>query len=262
MAYPGVAVSLLLLGTSTVLADEAPPAFSVSAGVFFTDRDSNTRIDADTGNSGSDINLEGDLGFKKNDNVFRLDGYWRFADHHRLDFSIFDLSRDATKVIQRNITIGDTTFDIDTSVKGKVDLGIYKVDYTWMFRTDGRNFLGASAGLYIANVGTRFTGPLGNQRESDDITAPLPVIGLRGAYHFAERWSVRGSAEIFAFKYGAFDGSLYDVFGGIDYSMTDLVSLGLGFNAVQFDLQFDDNALTGDLDWGYAGAMVYLKFDF
>lgn len=238
------------------------PTFSISLGAFFTDRDTDTRIDADGNNAGTDVNLEDDLGFDKSDTVFRLDAYWRFAEHHRLDFSAFDLSRDAVKVIDRDITIGDTTYEINTSVQGKLDLNIYKAAYTWMFRKNGPNFLGASAGLYVADIGTRFTGPLGNNPESNDITAPLPVFGLRGAYHFAGRWSVRGSAELFVFEYDAFDGSLYDLFGGIDYSFNDLVALGLGFNAVRFDLGFDDSSLTGDLDWGYAGAMLYLKFDF
>jgi hypothetical protein len=259
-------ISALLAAVSgPVLAQatDEPPTFSVSLGAFFTDRDTDTRIDADaTEDTGTDVNLEDDLGFDNSDTVFRLDAYWRFAEHHRIDLSAFDLSRDAVKVIDRDITIGDTTYEINTQLEAKLDLGIYKAAYTWMFMTDDRDFLGLSAGLYIADIGTSFVGPLGANRESNDITAPLPVIGLRGAYHFAERWSVRGSAEIFRFEYDAFDGSLYDVFGGIDYSMTEMISLGLGFNAVRFDLGFDDSKLTGDLDWAYAGAMLYLKFDF
>lgn len=254
-------LALLLVSGGAAAQTDTDPPFSISLGAFFTDRDSDTRIDADDG-PGSDVNLEDDLGFDKSDTVFRLDAYWRFAANHRIDFSAFDLSRDATKVIDRDITIGDTTYEVNTSVDGNLDLNIYKVAYTWMFKHSGRDFLGASAGLYISEIGTRFAGPLGNTVESNDITAPLPVFGLRGAYHFAERWSVRGSAELFVFEYDAFDGSLYDLFGGIDYAFTDLVSLGLGFNAVQFDLAFDDSSLTGDLDWGYAGAMLYLKFDF
>jgi hypothetical protein len=241
---------------------EEPPTFSISIGAFFTDRDTNTRIDASPTDTGTDINLEGDLGFRKSDNVFRFDGYWRFATNHRLDVSAFDLSRTSTKLIDRDITIGDTTYDLGTSVDAKLDLNIYKVAYTWMFKQRGRNFLGASAGLYIADIGASFAGALGINPESNDITAPLPVFGLRGAYHFAERWSIRGSAELFLFELNSFDGSFYDVFGGIDYSMTDMISLGLGFNAVKFDLGFNDRSLTGDLDWGYAGAMLYLKFDF
>ena len=102
----------------------------------------------------------------------------------------------------------------------------------------------------------------GATKLSSRTSSASPSSGATALIAETGGWSIRGSAELFAFQYDAFDGLLYDVFGGIDYSFTDLVSLGLGFNAVQFDLEFDDNSLTGDLDWGYAGAMLYLKFDF
>ncbi|HEX5787453.1 MAG TPA: hypothetical protein VFY03_04700 [Woeseiaceae bacterium] len=254
-------VLLSLSGAAAAQSEESPP-FSVSLGIFFTDRDTDTRIDAAT-DTGTEVDLEDDLGFDRSDSVFRVDAYWRFATNHRIDVSAFDLSRDAVKVIDRDITIGDTVYPIDTEVTGKLDLNIYKAAYTWIFHNEGRTFLGASAGLYIADIGTQFAGPLGLlDREENDITAPLPVFGLRGAWQMSERWALRGSAELFVFEYNAFDGSLYDVFAGVDYSMTEKLSLGLGFNTVRFDLGFDDDRLNGAVDWSYAGGMLYLKFDF
>lgn len=262
---PLIATVVLLAAILTLpaglVADEAP-RFSASLGVFIADRDTDTRIDASSSDQGTDVDLEGDLGFEKTDTVFRFDGYWRFAQRHRIDVSAFDLSRSSTKTIEREITIGDTVYPINTEVAGDLDLSIYKAAYTWMFAGSGRNFMGASAGLYVADIGARFRGPLGNQRESRDITAPLPVFGLRGEYNLTERWLLRGSAELFVFEYNSFDGSLYDVFLGIDFAMTRALSLGLGYNAVRFDLSLDDTDLTGSLDWSYAGTMLYLKFDF
>lgn len=254
---------LFLASALPALAKE-PPTFSVSLGAFFTDRDSDTRIDAEAGDPGTDIDLEDDLGFDKSDTVFRLDAYWRFAAHHRIDFSAFDLSRTATKAIERDITIGDTTFEIDSEVEGDLDLNIYKVAYTWQFLNDESDFLGLTAGLYVADIGTSFSssGPLGLSTESNDITAPLPVVGLRGEYHLSERWLLRGSAEIFLFEYNEFDGSLYDLFAGIDYAFNDTVALGLGLNSVRLNVGFDGNRFQGDVDWAYAGAMLYLKADF
>jgi hypothetical protein len=263
MTRVSVLAAFFLAGASPALAEE-PPTFSVSLGAFFTDRDSDTRIDADNGDTGSDVDLEDDLGFDKSDTVFRLDGYWRFAAHHRIDVSAFDLSRTATKVIDRDITIGDTTFEIDTEVEGDLDLNIYKAAYTWQFLTDESDFLGLTAGLYIADIGTSFSGsgPLGLSVESDGVTAPLPVVGLRGEYHLSERWLLRGSAEIFLFEYNEFDGSLYDVFAGIDYGFNDTAAVGLGINTVRLNVGFDGNRFQGDVDWAYSGAMLYLKLDF
>jgi hypothetical protein len=263
LAQAATAMILALALAAPAEADERP-TFSVSLGAFFTDRDSNTRIDADATDPGSDVDLEGDLGFDKSDTVFRLDAYWRFAEKHRIDVSAFDLSRDSSKVIDRDIQIGDTIYEIGTEIDATFDLNIYKAAYTWMFLNREKYFLGVSGGLYVADLGARFSGsgPLGLQLQSRDLTAPLPVVGLRGEYHLSQRWLLRGSAEIFAFEYNDFDGSLYDVFAGIDYAFTDTFAVGLGVDSVQFDLDFDDDRFTGNLDWAYAGAMLYLKLDF
>ena len=93
IAKAAIATVLVLAGLGPAQADE-DPTFSISLGAFFTDRDSNTQIDADATDTGSDVDLEDDLGFDKSDTVFRIDAYWRFAERHRIDISAFDLSRD------------------------------------------------------------------------------------------------------------------------------------------------------------------------
>jgi hypothetical protein len=263
VASAATAMVLVLACLGPAQADE-DPTFSISLGAFFTDRDSNTRVDADTSETGTDVDLEGDLGFDRSDTVFRLDAYWRFAEKHRIDVSAFDLSRDSVKVIDRDIQIGDSIYEVDSELNSTFDLNIYKVAYTWSFLKREKGFLGLSGGLYIADLGASFSGsgPLGLQFQSRDLTAPLPVVGLRGEYHLSERWLLRGSAEVFGFEYNDFDGSLYDIFAGIDYGFSDTVAVGLGVNSVQFDLDFDDDRFNGNLDWAYAGAMLYLKLDF
>ena len=236
--------------------------FSISLGAFITDRDTDTRIDANISDSGTDIDLEDDLGFDKSDTVFRVDAYWRFARAHRLDASIFDLSRSATKVIEEDITIGDTVYPVAAEVGGDLNLDIYKLAYTWLFLTSEQAYLGATAGLYVADIGAEFSTSGGFDRESRDITAPLPVFGLRGEYRMTERWSLRGSAEVFAFEYGDFDGSLYDVFAGVDFSINNTVAVGLGVNSVRLDVSVQESDFTGDLDWSYEGVLVFLKLDF
>ena len=61
--------------------------FSLSLGVFFTDRETDTRIDTSLGAPGSDIDMEEILGLDKTDSVFRLDGVFRFAPKHQINSS-------------------------------------------------------------------------------------------------------------------------------------------------------------------------------
>jgi hypothetical protein len=93
-----------ILAANPVLAEEADfDRFSLSLGVFLTNRDSTAQLDGDVPNSGTPVDLEGDLGLDKSDSVFRLDGYFRFNEKHRIDFSAFDLSRSASKQIDKDI---------------------------------------------------------------------------------------------------------------------------------------------------------------
>lgn len=131
-----------------------------------------------------------------------------------------------------------------------------------MFLKQNRNFLGVTAGLYIADIGAELSTSGGANAESDDLTAPLPVIGLRGEYQFADRWSVRGSGEFFAVDYGDYEGSLYDLFAGLDFSIMETIAVGIGVNSVRIDVGVSKDRFQGDVDWQYEGALAYLKFDF
>lgn len=263
----GVAAVLLALlsvsASSPALAQSTDfDRFSISLGVFLTNRDSKTQLDGQIPNSGTPVDLENDLGFDKSDTVFRLDGVFRFNEKHRIDFSAFDLSRSASKQIQKDIEWNGELFPIDTVVDASLDLNIYKVAYTWSFLRRDKGYLGATAGLYVADVGTSLAAESIGRSSSGGVTAPLPVFGLRGQYDLAEKWSLRGSAEIFAIEYGDYSGSLYDVYAGLDYQLLERMAVGLGINSVKLNVGIAKGNFDGDLDWRYDGGLLFLKFDF
>ena len=258
------AIALMFLEIPTAMAQEDDDTkFSISIGVFLTDRDSTTRVDGTAGmDDGTPVDLEGDLGLHRSDSVFRIDGYYRFNQKHRLDFSAFDLSRTASKDIEKDIEWNDTLFPIDTTVNSNFDLAIYKLAYTWSFMRRDKGFLGLTAGLYIADFGMRLEAETIAALESESLTAPLPVIGLRGQYDFTEKLSFRASAEIFALEYEEYSGSLYDIYAGLDYQFFKHVAIGIGINAVEINIEISKDRFDGDLDWRYDGGMLFYKFDF
>jgi opacity protein-like surface antigen len=260
----GVMVSTAAIIALSIPADAAAQdeKLSVSLGVFLTSRDSETRIDGQIPDSGTPVDLENDLGFDKSDTVFRVDGYYRFNDKHRIDASVFDLSRSASKQIEGEIDWNDTVYPIDTVVNASLDLSVYKLAYTWSFMRRDKGYLGVTGGLYVADIGTSLSAEANALSSSGGVTAPLPVVGLRGQYDFSEKWSLRGSAEIFALEYDDYSGSLYDVYAGLDYQVSDHVAVGVGVNSVRINVGVDKTNFNGDLDWQYDGGLLFLKFDF
>ncbi len=235
--------------------------FSISLGMFFTDRDTETQLDGTT-TSGTPTDLENDLGLDSSDNVFRVDGYFRFSEKHRVDFSVFDLSRSSSKQIDRDIQWGDSLYSISTTVNSDFDLTIYKAAYTYAFMRRENGYLGATVGVYTADTKVGLSEQNLGQTEVGDITAPLPVIGLRGEYEFADKWTFRASGEFFFVEFDDIEGSLVDVYAGVDYAVRDSLAVGLGVNSVNLDVDASQSSFQGSLDWRYTGGLLFLKFDF
>ena len=267
--------TLFLAGAPGAKAESGNPGdadefhhFGISLGAFVLNRDSQTRLDGQTPGSGTDIDLEGDLGLEKNDTVFRVDGFYRFNEKHQLVFSVFDLSRNGSKVLDRTIDFLGEEFVINTRIDANFDMNIYKIAYTYSVIQNDSGYLGLSAGFYIADIATGISatpldgGPIEGAAASESVTAPLPVFGLRGQYNFSEKWMFRGSAELFVYEYDAYSGSLYDFYAGIDYQLFKNMAVGIGYNSVRFDLGVSEERFNGNLEWNYDGGLIFFKFEF
>ncbi len=257
---------LLIAGLSYLAAPAAADSldgdhFSLSLGVFITDRDTEARFDSSLGD-GTDTDLETDLGLDSSDSVFRVDGHFRFSERNRVDFSVFDLSRKNSKQIERDIQWGDMLYVIDTAVKTDNDLSIYKAAYTYSFLNREDGYLGATFGAYVADWKVSIKEENTGSAEVGELTAPLPVIGLRGEYALSDRWLFRASGEFFFVEYDNVDGSLTDLYAGIDYRVLDNLSIGLGVNSVTINVDASKNRYAGSLDWNYTGGLLFLKFNF
>ena len=260
------AVALLLACLALVVpamaAAQDDHRFSLSVGAFVTDRASEARVDAADGTIGTPVDLESDLGLNTSETVLRLDGYFRFNDRHRIDFSVFDLSRDATRQIDTAITWKNIVFPISATVASDLDFNVYKLAYTWSFLRREKGYMGLSGGLYVADVAVKLSAQNLAEEEGGDVTAPLPVIGLRGEYRFTDKWTFRASGELFGLEYEAMDGSLIDLYAGIDYRLFEHVAIGAALNSVRLDVDVSSRKLNGSLDWQYDGGLLFLKFDF
>lgn len=255
-------LAVLATVVTPLAAAQGDEKFSLSLGAFITDSDSVTRLDVSGETRGTPVDLETDLGLDASDSVFRVDGYYRFNDRHRIDFSAFDLSRSATTQIEREIDWQDAIFPISASVNSNFDLNIYKLAYTYSIILREKGYVGLTAGLYIADIGMRLSAANIANREGGDVTAPLPVVGVRGEYQLSEKWSFRASGEFFYLEYQDFDGSLTDLYAGVDYQLFEHVAIGLGLNSVRMNVGVESNDLNGDLDWQYDGVLLFFKFDY
>jgi hypothetical protein len=255
------AAVVLLMATSAAKAEDRRERGAILLGSFITDRDTETRLDSDAGD-GTDLDLEDDLGFETSTSVARIGGYYWFGKRSRFDVAYFDLSRDASKRIEETIEFGDKVFDVNTVVTAENDLSIFKVDYTWAALSRERGYLGLVGGLYIGDVSMSLSEPTLGTAESESVTAPLPVIGLRGDYYVGEHVTLRGAMQWFGIEVEDVSGTLRDMYFGADYGFGKRMAVGLAYNRVSMGIEVEKpSGFDGRVDWGYDGYLLYFKMD-
>lgn len=259
-------VALGVLAMPTALLAQSPAQrerAAITFGAFITNPLTDVRVDSDT-DAGTDVSFEDDLGVDSSTTILRLGGYWWLSERNRLDFSLFSFNREGSRRIDETIEFGDETFVLDTVLTAESNLDVAKAAYTFAPIVKDRGFLGLTAGLYVSQSALSLSAPSLSRVESTDITAPLPVIGLRGDYAITDRITLRGAFEWFGIDTGDVEGTLTDKYVALDYGIGERFAVGLAYNDVEMDIDADEggSGFRGALNTGYDGWLVYMKVDF
>lgn len=264
IAAAGWAVGFASFWASTTLLAQVPERerAAISLGAFITNPQVEARVDSDSG-TGTDIDFEDDLGLDSSTTIARLDSHWWLSRRNRLDFSVFSFHRSGERLIDETIHFGDEVFLINTIVSSSADLNIVKAAYTFAPVIKDRGFLGITAGLYVAQSQLTLGEATLGSVESEELTAPLPVVGVRGAYQATDRITLRGSVELFGIDTGDVSGRLDDFYIAADYGLGDRFAVGLAYNNVTASINADEggSGFRGALDWGYDGWLLYFSLD-
>lgn len=239
--------------------------FSVSFGGFVADINSDIRLGLNNAGTGIDVNLEDALGLKTTTSVFRIGATYRFGKtrRHQAEFSWFSMNRSASKTLGQDVTIDNVVYPIGTNVNSFLDIQIYKASYNYSFFQDERVNLAAGIGVFVMPIeyGVDASG-IGNTEE--DITAPLPVIGLRADFALTPKWFLRASTDLFYLKVGDFKGSVLSTSTAVEYKPWKNFGFGLAANSFRLGIEAEGNDypnidFVGSINFDYVGLMLYGK---
>jgi hypothetical protein len=232
-------------------------------GGFFPSINTNLKIDGE--NVGDRIDLE-DLGFSDNDSLFRLDGYWRFAQKHRLGFNFYQFNRDGSTVLDTSIEIGDEVFPINARTASELNLDFYTLDYLYSFYQGEKWELAGGLGVYWVALDFSINASLdinnnpipgGPFYESTDVSGPLPFLLLSFEYYITPKWLAIFRGGYFQLKVEDIDGTLTTLGAKLEYQFTKRWGLGLGYDSFRIDVDVVDNNLKSNVEYKYHGIQVY-----
>jgi hypothetical protein len=248
------------LAADMVQSIEVDP-FNLSLGAYFVTRTNGSiRLDRSVGPAsiGTSIDWERDLGGETSMTVPRIDGYYRFAPKHRVDFSWYKIDRNGTILTQRGIDFGNVNFPVGSAVESQLNTETTKVAYTYSFYRTPEIETSISAGLHVTKMEASLTAAGLGIAESNSATAPLPVLGFRLDYAFTPRWWMRGKYELFFLdSVQSYTGSLSDFTISLEHRTFTHLGFGFGLNRSSLDVEVDDGTKKGSFSSTLNGLMVF-----
>ncbi|MFB6454040.1 hypothetical protein ACE38W_02120 [Chitinophaga sp. Hz27] len=239
--------------------------FKVSAGLFFVVNNTNVAINGTAGRIGTDIDLESDLGFKKNTVNFLGDFQWRISRRSRLDLSWVSLRRTSDHTIQREITFGDNTYNINSHVDAYFNTDIYRISYGYAFLSQPKYEAGVLIGAHLVGLGTGISlagANINTQAERFSITAPLPDVGLWGGYAFSPRWAIQGEISWLQLTIDDIKGRIWSGTLQVSYHIIAGLDASLGYTGLNFKVDATRPHFNGNLKWGYNGPSLGASYSF
>jgi hypothetical protein len=241
--------------------ESLPDRFMLRLGGYHAQNaDTIMRLDANGLPVGTFIDFHETLGGDRSATVFRLDGLYRFNDHHGLGFSWYSLKFTGSRVLSQDITWGGQTIPINSKVDSEINFDVYKLNYQYSVYHNDKVELGASFGLHIMKTfaGISASGISQSQNNNEAITAPLPVFGLFADYKFTPRFSAYYNYQWFFINYqDKVRGGLQDFLFGLEYRVFRNVALGLAYNRFALSIEAKGDTTTLHLDTNWNGGMLY-----
>jgi hypothetical protein len=257
LLMPGIAPAQ---GTSWSIHPALQDRWNLQFGLQVPTIRTDARLDSAAGR-GTSVNFEDTLGLSNNKAMPVLLGMARLGERWRLEFEASSLHRSGSRTLDRTINWGNNSYTFGTTVASQFDSDIFRLSGGYSFVKSNVAELGVALGLHATDFSTSLSAPnLGAQR--NDVIAPLPTIGVYGAYAFTPRWLLSGRVDYFSLNVDNYSGSLVNFNAGVDYRFARNFGVGLGYRHVDYQLSASNSRFTGDVNYRFSGPMFYLTGSF
>ncbi len=254
---------LSLTGTPMVWADVGDPdspwkRLTLKGGYFFANTDSTIRLDGAT--FGTEIDVEDVLGLDENVDSYDVGVKWRFFDRHSISVNYFDLTREQSTSLTVGFTWEGVPYTVGDVISTEFKWNTVAALYTWSFLQTNKYEVGLNIGAHVTTFKFAIDSALlGAGVTTSSVTAPLPVLGLMGAYAFTPKLVLRADAGWFGIKVGEVEGSQWAVNLDLEYNMWKHVGFGVGYKFYRLDVDVTEDDLKASVESNYSGFTVFLK---
>ena len=295
--------TLLTLGllSSSVIAAEDTAVSSTSTpieeskamirvGGFYSNSNSSMDVTDPLRGDNFKLDFEEDLKLEESQFLPFFEAQYQFNSKHSIYFDWKQLHRNAEVkklTVPFQVTLDDQIYDIQAGgrLETTLNIDIARLGYKYNFYQGNNYNLGLSLGLHAMFIKTAFDGDIGVCIEGEsiqqcgttatpkfveeEVTAPLPDMGLYADYEFSPGFTFNAHAQYFYIKLDDVEGSLIDVRAGVEAAITENWHMTAAFNYYKVDVDFkhsitqvDSNIADYNLYYSFIGPMLSVSYHF
>lgn len=265
---------LLVVFISSVLAQDNDTYKLRLGGYLVGSQNSEIRADSNNINGiGTVLNLQDLFNMDEAQQVFRIEGRYRFNEHHSIEAAWYSINSNGNNQADQNFSIpdgngGQTEINAGARISSYLNTDIYKVNYLYSFYHTDEVELSIGAGLHIMQIGFGLDGTYNTGSGDQDIgdnsgsiatTAPLPVVSFRLEYMPMEDLYVNYNSDVFFVSFDGVSGTFTDTTLTAEYYFTKHFGLGGGVNTTRMNLSIPDDNVDWKMSHNVLGAIAYLS---
>jgi len=199
---------------------------------------------------GASVDFTQTLGGDSSTDAFRIDTLYRFNERHALGFSWYRVGLSGDKLLTQSIQIRDQIVSAGAATQTSLSFNTYRLIYNYSFYRNDKVELAVSPGLYMMKTNFNFAGqgaitPPGGGTATpgsviivnEQLTLPLPSIGLVANYNITPKLQFQSRYDVFYLSIGSYAGSMFEFYAGLEYRIIQHFSMGAAYDRLQADLR-------------------------
>ena len=275
-------VFMVLLVTSSPIAaqnsadwEEWPTGdrWRIGAGYFAPDLDTKVVVTDSSGNLGTGISFEQNLGLSDNEGTGMLFVDWRFFKRHAVSYRYFELKRSATTNSSVSIRVGEEVFDVNLPITSFFDITAHEISYSYSLLFDQKKELFVGAGISIQDLALGIQGTESSPDPGEIInstlasTAPLPTLNMGFDYAFSDKWLFQSRLGwlVVELDFAAdedLSGEIINANVGILWKAFENVSFFANYQVFHVDVEYVDAGAKFAVDYNYKGPVLGVSVNF
>lgn len=240
--------------------------YRISLGFYGGINNTNIQLNSTSGEIGTNIDFEKDLGYDSYSSSVFADFQWRSTSRSRFMLSYYNLRRDTNYRLEKTFEFGDNTYDVGVDIYSYFDAAVYRFSYGYAIFSKPKYEVGLSIGTHIINMeaGIGIKGANISAEVSDNfgVTAPLPDFGIWGGYAFTERFALNAEFDYFAITVEDIKGQVVSYNISATYKLSNHFNITGAFNSLNTTVDRSGKLAYAKVEWGNNGFSLRAAYTF